>query len=110
MKRLIVALMGVACFGFGQTVLAEGYAVSYTQSELASVQGARDVHERIVKAAKRYCPEYSVVKDLREVNACVADVVKDLVAKVDHPRLYSYHEGDDNVRVASASRRGASRS
>lgn len=110
MKRLIVALVGVACFGFGQTALAEGYAVSYTKSELASVQGVKDVHARIVKVAKRYCPDYSVVKDLREVNACVADVVNDLVAKVDNPRLYSFHQGDDSVRVASANRRGASRS
>lgn len=110
MKKLIVALIGVASIGFGQMVLADEYAVSYSEKELTNVTGVQGVHARIVKVAKRYCPTYSQIRSHKEVNACVADVVADLVEKVDHPRLSGYHAGDDNVRVAATGGRQGDRS
>ena len=109
-NKLIVALVSIAVFGFGQTALADEYAVSYSENELTNVSGVQGVHARIVKAAKQFCPTYSQIRNHKEVSACVADVVADLVEKVDHPRLSGYHAGDDNVRVAAAEGRQGNRS
>jgi UrcA family protein len=109
-KKLIVALIGVAIFGFGQTALADEYAVSYSENELTNVVGVESVHARIVKVAKQYCPTYSQIRNHKEVSACVSDVVVDLVNKVDHPRLSGYHVGDESVRVADAGSRQEDRS
>ena len=110
MKKIIVALIGVAFFGFGQTALADEYAMSYSKNELTNVAGVQGVHSRIVKVAKRYCPTYSQIRNHKEVSECVADVVADLVNKVDHPRLTGYHVGDESISVADASRRQGDRS
>jgi UrcA family protein len=106
MKSLVVGLVGFAAVGLGQTALAGEYAVSYSNQELTSVSGVEGVHERIVKVARRYCPSYTQIRNAREVQACIADVVSDLVDKVDNPRLTSYHTGDPGVRVAAADLRG----
>ncbi len=101
MKKLIVILFGVASLGFGQAALAGEYAMSYSANELSNAAGVKSVHARIVKVAKKYCPTYSQIRNNKEVAACIADVVEDLVSKVDHPRLTGYHTGDESVQVAS---------
>jgi len=106
MKSLVVALVGFAAVGLGQTASAGEYAVSYSNQELTSVTGVENVHERIVRVARRYCPTYTQIRNIREVSACIADVVSDLVDKVDNPRLTSYHTDDGSVRVAASSLRG----
>ena len=100
MKKLGVAAIGVLLFSANAVAGADEYVLTYSTNELSSAQGVGEVHERIVKAAKRYCPTYSVIRNMREVNACIDDVVNDLVSKVDHPRLSDYHAGDDRVRIA----------
>ncbi len=102
MNRLRIALAIFVGFGCSQVALANEYAMSYSNAELASADGVKDVHERIVKVAKLYCPTYSQVRNHREVRACVDEVVNDLVNKVDHPSLTSFHNTDNSVRVASA--------
>ena len=109
MKKLIV-LAGFAVVGFGQTALADEYAMAYTAKELSSVEGVKDVHARIVKVAKQYCPTYSQIRNHKDVQSCVDGVVADLVDKVDHPRLTNYHVDDDGVRFAVAGDRGSDRS
>lgn len=37
----------------------EQYEVVYSANEMSNYDGVRDVHERIVKAAKQFCPTYS---------------------------------------------------
>lgn len=103
MKKLAAALIGIVSFGFTSAVFADDYAVAYSSQELTSATGVEQVHERIVKVAKQYCPTYSQIRNHNEVAACVKDVVADLVGKVDHPRLTSYHSGDNSVQVAGAS-------
>jgi len=102
MKRLSVALLGFAAIGLAQGAMAGEYAVSYSNQELTSASGVESVHERIVRVARKYCPTYSQVRNNKEVQVCVQDVVSDLVEKVDHPRLTSYHTNDGSVRVATA--------
>ena len=102
MRSLVVALVGFVAVGLGSTALAGEYAVSYSNQELSSANGVQSVHKRIVTAARRYCPTYSQIRNTREVWACMQDVVSDLVDKVDHPQLTSYHTGDNDVRVAAA--------
>ena len=106
MRNLIVALVGFTAVGLGSAALADGYAVSYSEQELTSASGVESVHQRIVTVARRYCPSYSQIRRLREAQACIQDVVSDLVDKVGHPRLTSYHTDDGSVRVAAAELRG----
>ena len=110
MKKIAIAFVGFAVLGFGQTALAKEYAMSYSAQELTTAAGVKDVHARIVKVARRYCPTYTKIRDLKEVHQCVADVVEDLVTKVDNPQLTSYHAGDDGVRVATTESRQGDRS
>ena len=100
MKSLGVAVIGIMLFSANAAAEADEYVLSYSSKELGSAHGVSEVHERIVKAAKRYCPTYSTIRNMREVNDCIDDVVNDLVSKVNHPRLTDYHIGDDRVRIA----------
>ena len=105
MKKLLMVMVSASCMAFGTAASAdenEQYEVVYSANEMSNYDGVRDVHERIVKAAKQFCPTYSQIRSTREVNACIEDVVADLVAKVDHPRLSDYHAGDDRLRVAGS--------
>jgi len=102
-KKLATALLITAAFGASTNAIADDYAMAYSSTELTSASGIEQVHERIVKVAKQYCPTYSQIRNHKEVAACVSDVVEDLVNKVDHPRLTSYHTGDNSVQVAAAS-------
>ena len=110
MNKLAITVLGVAVLGFGQVAAANDYAMSYSAQELSDVAGVQDVHKRIVRTAKRYCPTYTQIRDAREVRNCIADVMNDLVNKVDHPRLTSYHADDGSVRVAATSAQGSDNS
>lgn len=101
MKKLVIAVIGVACFGAGNAVAADQYELAYSKQELASHQGVATVHKRVLRTAKAFCPSYSEVRDVRRVRSCVQDVADDLVSKIDHPKLTSYHTGEGDVRVAA---------
>jgi len=102
MKKSIIAFASVALFGLSQMAVADEYAVNYSAKELVSSEGVASVHERIVKAAKDYCPTYSQIRNHKDVQSCVDGVVNDLVNKVNHPRLSSYNANDNSVRIASS--------
>ena len=105
MKKLIVAAVSVAMFGIGGTAMAnDEYVLTYSTQELTTFAGVEDVHARIVKTAKQYCPTYSQIRSQKEVQSCVDGVVADLVAKVDHPQLSGYHAGEEWVQIATAAR------
>lgn len=99
---LVGLLAGGALVGVNTYAETDEYMVAYSNAELTSPKGVEDVHARIVRAAKRYCPSYSQIRSVREVESCVADVVEDLVSKVDHPQLTSLHESGSSVSVAAA--------
>jgi UrcA family protein len=101
-KKLVIAFASVALFGLSQMAVADDYTLSYSAKELANSDGVTSVHKRIVKAAKDYCPTYSQIRNVRDVQSCVDGVVDDLVNKVGHPRLSSYHANDNSVRIASS--------
>lgn len=96
----MLALSGAAVANDG--VAANEYAVSYSTTELVTQQGVEAVHERIVKAAKNYCPDYATSRSISEHRECIADVVADLVEKVANPALTNLHAGDDSIRIAEA--------
>ena len=97
MKKLAFAVIAVV--GFVGTASAEEYVLTYSEKELGDYAGVEAVHQRIVKAAKQYCPTYSQIRSHRDVQACVNDVVQDLVEKVNHPRMSAFHDGQ-SVQVA----------
>lgn len=109
MKKLIVTAVSVALFGLAGAVAAnDEYVLAYSTKELSTFSGVEDLHKRIVKTAKQYCPTYSQIRSHADVKTCVDGVVEDLVAKVDHPRLSGYHAGEEWARIAVAARRSAS--
>ncbi len=108
-NRKIVKGVGVVCVtvgaltaGLGAHAASDDYVVSSSHTELTSAKGVEDVHARIVKAAKQYCPSYSQIRSHAEVRLCVDGVVEDLVSKVAHPTLTSLHESGSAINVAGA--------
>lgn len=102
MNKSLIAVFSVGLVGMSSVALADNsYAVSYSQKELTSAQGVQAVHARIVREAKRHCPDYSTIRRIREVTLCVEEVVSDLVDKVNHPELSRYHANDEGYRIAS---------
>lgn len=104
-SRLVKRSAALVTFGaavaLAPVAMAEDdYAITYTDSELRSFSGVERVHKKIMKAAKRYCPTYSQIRSNPEVKACIEDVANDLVSKVNHPRLTSFHVNDGSIRVA----------
>ena len=100
--RVAAVAMFVSALLLSSNAAAEDYVVTYKHVELTNAQGVADVHNRIVKAAKRYCPTYSKIRSNQEVRACINDVVEDLVSKVNHPQLTSLHESGSAVSIAEA--------
>ena len=110
MKKLIVATVSIALFGLGGSAVAnDEYVLSYESNELSTFAGVQDVHARIVKTAKQYCPTYSQIRSHADVKTCVDGVVADLVDKVNHPQLSGYHAGEEWVRIAAAAQRTVDR-
>ena len=106
MKKFNLALIGVFVMGFGMSAVADEYVLTYSEKELATFGGVADVHARIVKAAKQYCPTYSQIRSHADVKTCVDGVVSDLVLKVNHARMTSFHSGDRGVQVAESAKAG----
>ena len=106
MRKTAIVLAGLALFGAAGAMAdsgAQGKAVklSFTKQELNTHDGVVDVHDRIMQVARNQCPTYSQVRNLRRVQNCVTEVTADLVARIDHPRLTSYHNGSDEIQVAA---------
>ena len=80
---------GIAgCLAMATMCFAESeYALTYSNSELATSEGRQVVYQRIVRAAKRYCPDYGEIRSRRDVRSCVDGVVRDLVSKIPHPEF-----------------------
>jgi len=97
LRRLCVT----AALTTGLALSAAGHAssqestVTYERGELSTLAGAKDVHTRILRAAKDHCPSYSKLRDLKFTQSCIAQVTEDLVSKVDNPRLTAIHNGED---------------
>ena len=79
------------------------YSLMYSKSDFTSHQGVVELHEKIVRTAKAHCPSYFTTRSLADVNACVEEVVNDLVKVIDNPQLTAYAEGDTDLRVAGES-------
>ena len=86
MKKLV--LLVFTCFSVSFTWAQDSYIISYSEQELATVQGRAQVLERIRKAAKGYCPTYLQIKSHSDVRACVDGVVEDLLSKVGNAQLH----------------------
>ena len=69
------------------------YVLSYSYAELKSDSGRKLVLNRIVHAAKRYCPDYATVRSIDAVQTCVDGVIADLVAKVQDQGFTAYVQG-----------------
>ena len=101
--KSIVAVSGIV---FATSAIAgDEYSVTYKSSELANFEGVGEVHARIVNAAEDYCPTYQESDSLSETKACIAEVTQDLIEKISHPTLTSYHERESGVAVANVTRK-----
>ena len=97
MKRLLIAVFTLVS---AQAFAAEDYALKYGAVDFQSVETVKALHRRIVDTAKRTCPSYSEVRDVRFVSDCKQGVVDDLVGKIDRPSLSATVEGVSEVRIA----------
>jgi UrcA family protein len=98
------ALAFSAAAGAGTVRELPSVVVKYGDLNLASTDGVAALHSRLSKAARQVCSELdSRVLGLREqYDACVSGAVTQSVAKVDNPRLTSFHRyGRKAAAVAS---------
>jgi UrcA family protein len=99
-----LALGGVASAGTVREL--PSVVVKYGDLDLNTVDGVATLHSRLRKAAREVCSELdSRVLGLREqYEMCLSDAVTQSVAKVDNPRLTSFHRfGRKAAAVASNS-------
>jgi UrcA family protein len=99
-----LALSGVA--GAGTVRELPSVVVKYGDLNLGTTDGVAALHSRLSHAARKVCSQLdSRVLGLREqYDACITGAVAQSVAKVDNPRLTSYHlYGRKAASVASNS-------
>jgi UrcA family protein len=97
-----LALAGVAQAGTVREL--PSVVVKYGDLNLDTVDGVATLHTRLSKAAREVCSQLdSRVLGLREqYELCVSGAVTESVAKVDNPRLTSFHRyGRKAAAVAS---------
>ncbi len=101
MNKLAFPSLVAACM-MSATAYADPneYTLVYSKSDFANYSSIAELHEKIVKTAKAHCPSYFTTRSLADVNACVSEVVDDLVRVIDNPRLTAYAEGDTSLRIA----------
>lgn len=96
--KTVIAVSSVV---LATAAIADGeYRISYTAGELSSHAGVVQVHERIVEAARDYCPTYMEIRSHSDVKTCVDGVVDDLVSSINHPTLSGYHNSDADFEFA----------
>lgn len=100
----IAAIPGMAVVANSHAAAQASYQLSYNTNELKSVGSVNALHLRIRRAARDYCPNYAVTKNLHERASCIKNVEADLVSQVDHPLLSRVHWGDAALAIASTSR------
>ena len=76
------------------------YTLVYSKSDFTNYQNVAELHKKIVRTARAHCPSYFTTRALADRNACVKDVVADLVRVIDNPKLTAYAEGDTSLRIA----------
>lgn len=86
-----LALCGVANAGTVREL--PSVVVKYGDLDLNTVDGIATLHARLSKAARQVCGQLdSRVLGLREeYELCLSDAVAQSVARVDNPRLTSFH-------------------
>src|SRR4051812_34858881 len=86
-----LALGGVASAGTVREL--PSVVVKYGDLNLGTTEGVAALHSRLSRAARKVCSELdSRVLGLREqYDACISGAVTQSVAKVDNPRLTSFH-------------------
>ncbi|MEM7097838.1 MAG: UrcA family protein [Pseudomonadota bacterium] len=94
-KTLLVCAVLICAPG---TWADQSYTITYSQTELTTQSGVAVVHDRLVRAARNYCPGYLQMKSHSAVDACVSGVVEDLIAKIDQPMLTAYAEMPESER------------
>ena len=67
MKRLLVAVLTLVSV---QALAADEYTLKYSTVDFQSVETVKALHRRIVDTARRTCPSYGSVRNLRVVRDC----------------------------------------
>lgn len=87
---MAIASVGVSSAASAKTI-SKTYSVAFSQSEISTTLGAKQVFARIQDAAYNVCKgEFGgtrFVHQRREMNKCVTDVVQDLVSQANHKTL-----------------------
>jgi len=100
MNKLLIALLTIS---FAGTVAADAdhYRLAYTTADFSDVASVEDLHERITRTARDYCPGYLPSKNLAETRRCVEEVTEEIVQSINAPALSAMANGNaDQVRIA----------
>ena len=117
-KLLTACVLSIACV---QTLPVQAgtqyksYEVHYTATELSTPDGSAHVYARIQKTANTVCvDEFGMKRFLQrlEMQRCVKEITKDLVAKVGHGNLdtiYAANKSKERAPHRTKATRHASR-
>ena len=98
--KVKILTTAVCALGLASSAFAQDYAVGFEATELNSYAGVKSVHAKIEQTAKEHCPTYRQIRSLADVRTCRAEVVADLVSKVDNPSLTAFHQGEFAEQLA----------
>jgi UrcA family protein len=96
-KTSLCVAIAALSFLSSAALAADGYVLTYSEPELNTVPGMQNVHQRIVRVAKNYCPSYSQIKSHTAVKTCVDGVVQDLVGKIENGNFQAFVNQRDTV-------------
>ncbi len=101
MKKLAIPSLVAACM-MSATAFADpnSYSLVYSKADFADQNGVAELHRKIVRTARQHCPNYFTTRSLADVNACVREVVDDLVQVIDNDSLTAYAQGETALRIA----------
>lgn len=104
--RVIVVAAMLAGLVFAQAGRAEAQTarISYRAAELQTQDGARAVLGRMQSAAKRACAFGMSASDAAKRATCRADIVQEMVDKVDNRAVTALWTGRRDTRLASRAR------
>lgn len=101
MNKIFLALLLTAATAVTASANADQYRFAYTTTDFKDVASVEQLHKRIARAARDFCPAYLPAKHLRETRNCISEVTAEIVASINNPALTALANGEpEQVRIA----------
>ncbi len=86
-----VPVFAVALF-FSAAAAAGDFRFDYSPAQLGTPEGMEKLHNRLESAANRYCRGQFIGLNVRGVEQCSNEIMKETVERIGNARLAAYQE------------------